>query len=182
MSADRSVDALSAAVRAFAQEREWGTYHDPKNLVMALTAEVGELAALLRWVPNSESDSFGEEPRARQRLVNEIGDVGIVLFSLCDRLGVDLWQAIDEKLRLNAANYPAARARGRAERPDDGTRETAPSASAIDAARDFGVDIDQLRASPRLTPDERLARLDENAEFLRELRRVNRGEPRDGEV
>jgi dCTP diphosphatase len=173
VSADKSVDALSAAVRAFAQEREWGTYHDPKNLVMALAAEVGELAALLRWVPNSESDRFAAVPSSRQQLANEIGDVGIVLFSLCDRLGIDLRQAIEDKLRLNAANYPADIARGHAERPEAPNCELATPESAVDAASDFGVDIDQLRASLKLTPEERIARLDENAEFVRELRRVN---------
>jgi hypothetical protein len=40
----------------------------------------------------------------------------------------------------------------------------------IQSAREFGVDVSQLEESLRLTPAERLERLDENAATLRELR------------
>ena len=38
------------ALRAFAAERDWAQFHNPKNLAMALSSEVGELCALYRWV------------------------------------------------------------------------------------------------------------------------------------
>ena len=118
MSGERTMDALSDAVRAFVHDRAWGAYHDPKNLVMALAAEVGELASLLRWVPNSESDSYAQDPKYRQRLAHEIGDVGIIFLALCDRLQIDPHEVIEEKLRVNARNYPTHLSHGRAERPE----------------------------------------------------------------
>jgi hypothetical protein len=38
-----SIEALTAALRQFADERDWAQFHTPKNLVMALVGEVGEL-------------------------------------------------------------------------------------------------------------------------------------------
>ena len=37
------VQELIDRIRAFNLERQWGQYHSPKNLVMALAGEVGEL-------------------------------------------------------------------------------------------------------------------------------------------
>ena len=35
--------------RNFATERDWGQFHTPKNLVMALTGEAGELTEIFQW-------------------------------------------------------------------------------------------------------------------------------------
>lgn len=104
---------LLEELRRFNAEREWGQFHDPKNLSMLLSSEAGELLALLRWVPNTESDAYGQQAGPRQRLAEEIGDVGIALVLLCDRLGIDLVTAMREKLEKNRAKYPVEQSRGR---------------------------------------------------------------------
>ena len=38
-------------LRRFAQERDWDQFHTPKNLVMALSGEVGELNELFDGQP-----------------------------------------------------------------------------------------------------------------------------------
>ena len=107
------LQALLDELRRFNAEREWEQFHDPKNLSMLLSSEAGELLALLRWVPNAESDAHGSQPVPRQRLTEEIGDVGIALVLLCDRLKIDLVGAMRDKLEKNRAKYPVERARGR---------------------------------------------------------------------
>jgi NTP pyrophosphatase (non-canonical NTP hydrolase) len=47
----------------------------------------------------------------------EAADVAIMLVSFCDRIGIDLLDAMQEKIAVNRRNYPAAQARGRFERP-----------------------------------------------------------------
>ncbi|HEX8435855.1 nucleotide pyrophosphohydrolase [Archangium sp.] len=104
---------LLEELRRFNAEREWGQFHDPKNLSMLLASEAGELLALLRWVPNAEADQYARQAVPRQRLAEEIGDVGIALLLLCDRLGIDLLEAMRSKLEKNRAKYPVDKARGR---------------------------------------------------------------------
>lgn len=115
MNADR-LAVLERAVAEFVEARGWGKFHDPKNLSMALASEAGELAAVLRWVANADSDSAAEDPRTRAKLLEELGDVGILLIALCNRLGVHVTDVVTSKLELNAARYPVDRAFGRAER------------------------------------------------------------------
>ncbi len=45
---------LEAALQMFSDERDWGQFHTPKNLAMALTGEVGELHELLQWKTDAE--------------------------------------------------------------------------------------------------------------------------------
>jgi dCTP diphosphatase len=112
-----SLDELTAALRRFAADRDWQQFHDPKNLAMLLASEAGELVAEYRWVRGDDADARSREPEPRARIAAEIADVGIALLLLCDRIGLDLTQAMADKLARNAARYPVDRSRGRAERP-----------------------------------------------------------------
>jgi dCTP diphosphatase len=112
-----TVESLIAELRAFVAERDWQQFHDPKNLAMLLASEAGELLAEYRWVANTAADAHSAAPEARARITAEIGDVGIALILLCDRIGVDLATAITDKLAVNRRRYPPEQSRGKAERP-----------------------------------------------------------------
>src|SRR5450759_460312 len=98
--------SLVEELRVFVAERDWGQFHDPKNLAMLLASEAGELLAEYRWVASDKADALSREPEARQRITDEIGDVGIALLLLCDRTGIDLRAAMREKLARNRTRYP----------------------------------------------------------------------------
>jgi NTP pyrophosphatase (non-canonical NTP hydrolase) len=104
-------------LRAFVAERDWSQFHDPKNLAMLLASEAGELLAEYRWVPSDRADAFSREPDSRERVANEIGDVGIALMLLCDRTGIDLQTVMRDKLAKNRIRYPVEHSKGRAARP-----------------------------------------------------------------
>jgi len=109
--------SLVDELRAFVAERDWSQFHDPKNLAMLLASEAGELLAEYRWVRNESADALSREPEARQRITDEIGDVGIALMLLCDRTGIDLQTAMRDKLARNRERYPVEYSKGRATRP-----------------------------------------------------------------
>jgi NTP pyrophosphatase (non-canonical NTP hydrolase) len=127
------LELLREKLRQFVAERDWGRFHDPKNLAMALASEAGELLAELRWISNSNADEVVRSPESRTRIENEVGDVAISLLLFCDRAGIDWVTAAEQKLEINAANYPAALSRGRAGRP-------APAPSAKPFSRVIAVD------------------------------------------
>ena len=87
------IEELTRRLRRFAQERDWEQFHSPKNLAMALAAESGELAEHFRW----QSD-----PAAQPLVEQEIADVLIYLVRLADRLGVDLLDAVERRMALDA--------------------------------------------------------------------------------
>ncbi|HVU52341.1 MAG TPA: nucleotide pyrophosphohydrolase [Polyangia bacterium] len=117
MTTSAPFDELLRDLRAFVAARDWGQFHDPKNLAMLVASEAGELVAEYRWVRGDEADGHSRAPEPRARIAAEIADVGLGLLLLCDRIGLDLVEAMAAKLARNAERYPVAASRGKAERP-----------------------------------------------------------------
>ena len=113
-----TLDDVTAALRKFVSERDWQQFHDPKNLAMLVASEACELVAEYRWVRGEEADARSREPAARARITAEVADVAIAILLLCDRIHLDLVEAIRDKLARNAARYPVEASRGRADRPE----------------------------------------------------------------
>jgi NTP pyrophosphatase (non-canonical NTP hydrolase) len=105
---------LAVRLREFAAARDWEQFHTPKNLAMALAAEVGELLAELQWLTPDETVRVMEDPKAAARIRSELADVTIYLVRLADLLGVDLIEAAQAKLAENEGRYDVDNYRGSA--------------------------------------------------------------------
>ena len=103
---------LAKALDTFASERDWAQFHSPKNLVMALTGEVGELNELFQWLTEQQSIDLAKDPERGQRVGEELADVLFYLVRIASVMGVDLNQVAVRKLALNAKKYPADKSRG----------------------------------------------------------------------
>ena len=98
------ITALQESIRFFASQRDWEQFHTPKNLVMAITGEAGELAAEFQWLSTEEASDKSRLPI--QEVEMEIADVAIYLFRLCDVLDIDLESAIKKKIKINEQRFP----------------------------------------------------------------------------
>jgi NTP pyrophosphatase (non-canonical NTP hydrolase) len=101
---------LRDALRAFAAERDWEQFHTPRNLAVALSVEAGELLEHFQWMDEGASAQLPADKRVQ--IGEEMADVLLYLIRLSDKLGVDLADAAQRKLQLNAAKYPAEKVRG----------------------------------------------------------------------
>jgi len=107
-----NVAGLAAVLDAFATERDWAQFHSPKNLVMALTGEVGELTEIFQWMSEDASKGAAADPRTAQGVRDELADVMLYLVRLSSVLDVDLDAAVRDKLAANRLKYPVDKARG----------------------------------------------------------------------
>ena len=109
-----TVAEVRARLLAFNEAREWGQYHSPRNLAMALSVEAGELLELYLW----SADDGPQPPVAerRSKVADEAADVFICLLNFCNAAGIDLTSSTLDKLHRNAEKYPVAVARGRLEK------------------------------------------------------------------
>ena len=105
-------EELTRQIIAVRDARSWALFHTPKNLVMALAAEAGELLDLYRWTTDEESREI--DATTRTRLAEKIADVAIFLLTLCHGTGIDLRGAILTKLTVTEKRYPVDQCRGRA--------------------------------------------------------------------
>lgn len=112
------VGQLAAALERFAAERNWAQFHSPKNLVMALTGEVGELSEIFQWMDEEQSKNAARHPDTAQAVQDELADVLMYLVRLASVLGVDLDAAARQKLEQNNRKYPVEKARNSSKKYD----------------------------------------------------------------
>ena len=104
-------------MRQFSAERDWGQFHDPKSVLLALVGEVGELAELFQWLPAGDARRLAEAEPLRTRAGEEMADVLLYLVLLADVLDIDLAEAARLKLAAAGVRYPPAAVTGRAPEP-----------------------------------------------------------------
>lgn len=106
----KTIEDVQNKVKQFVEEREWQPYQSPKNIVMALSGEVGELIEHFQWLTQAESSSLTDEQKSDVK--DEVADVFIYLARLADILDIDLIGAAEQKIQKNARKYPIDKARG----------------------------------------------------------------------
>jgi len=80
------VRRLAQALETFATERDWHQFHSPKNLVMALSGEVGELTEIFQWMSEDASRTAGTDPATATKVQEELADVLLYLVRLGSRI------------------------------------------------------------------------------------------------
>lgn len=100
---------LQLTLRQFAAEREWQSFHTPKNLAMALMVEAAELAEIFQWMTPEQSLTAHSDRVQQEHIGDEVADVLLYLLQLADHSGIDLKRAVGRKLVKNAKKYPPTR-------------------------------------------------------------------------
>jgi dCTP diphosphatase len=107
---NNNLTTIRDTVRTFVTERDWDQFHTPKNLSSALCVEAAELLEHFQWLNTGTADELGADKLKEVR--HEMADVLVYLVRLADKLDVDLGAAVEEKMILNRAKYPADLVRG----------------------------------------------------------------------
>lgn len=112
-----SLNQLNERHRKFVKDRHWERHQSPKNLVMALTGEVGELNELFMWLTTEESWKLGGDKK--QAVAEELADVLIYLTRIADEMNIDLVAAAHEKCDVNEYKYPVEAFQDNGKRPHE---------------------------------------------------------------
>ncbi len=99
-------ELLDLLVR-FRDERDWGQFHDSKNLALALSIEAAELNELFLWKKDDEAEKVDQE-----RLREELADVFAYAIMLAGRHGLDISEIVKDKIAKNAKKYPVEKSKG----------------------------------------------------------------------
>lgn len=96
----------------FSRERDWDQFHSPRNLLLALVGEVGELSELFQWKGEVGVGLPDWSEKERTGLGEELSDVLIYLIRLSERCHIDLSSVVLRKMQLNRLKYPVDRVSG----------------------------------------------------------------------
>lgn len=87
---------LQQKIIAFRDARNWRQFHTPKDLAISLTLEAGELLENFQWKTSEEAVQANFE-----NIKDELADVVIYALLLSHELGIDLEEAIINKMEKN---------------------------------------------------------------------------------
>lgn len=99
---------ITKMLKQFRDKRDWGQFHNPKDLALAITIEAGELLELFLWKKAEDAD--------REKITEELADVFSYAFLLADHYGLDVKQIVADKIKLNENKYPVDKAKGTAKK------------------------------------------------------------------
>lgn len=105
-----SLQDLRKCINAFVTERDWTQFHTPKNLAMAMIVEAAELVEQFQWDTPNESQQL--TPEKYEAVSHELADTFVYLLRIAEVLEINLIDAANAKLALNALKYPIKKAKG----------------------------------------------------------------------
>jgi NTP pyrophosphatase (non-canonical NTP hydrolase) len=108
------VDHLIQKLIEFRDQRNWQQFHNPKDLAISLVLEAGELLELFQW--KSSEQAVQEK---RDDIEEEMADVLMYLLLLANELGIDLEQAVINKIAKNVEKYPESKSYGSSKKYTD---------------------------------------------------------------
>ncbi|MCP4888094.1 MAG: nucleotide pyrophosphohydrolase [Rubripirellula sp.] len=111
-----TISDLKTAVATFAEERDWEQFHDPKNLVMAMVSEIGELSEHFRWVRSEEAFATAADPANAEDIAHELADILMFALEFANVCDIDIAKAVSSKIEINRQRYPIEKAKGRSDK------------------------------------------------------------------
>jgi NTP pyrophosphatase (non-canonical NTP hydrolase) len=103
---------IAKSLRKFAAERDWNQFHTPKNLATSIVIESAELLELFQWSRGQSDWGDLADEKFKNRASEELADILIYAIRFADLAGIDLEQAILEKIEQNTSKYPIEKVRG----------------------------------------------------------------------
>ena len=101
-------------LKKFRDERDWKQFHDSKNLATAISIEAAELNELYLWKTIKESEEVDVE-----KIKEELADILSFSFLLAEKHGLNPFEIVKEKIKVNAEKYPVDKAKGTATKYTD---------------------------------------------------------------
>ena len=87
------IKRLTDMVVAFRDERDWQQFHNPKDLALSLSLEASEEAI----------------EKNLENIKDELADIVIYALLFANETGIDLVEAIEQKIQKNNEKYPNER-------------------------------------------------------------------------
>lgn len=113
---ETTIEEMKVKIKEFIDERDWGQYHLPKDVAIAMTIEVAEILEHFRWKNDKEIEEFIKDPKNKEELGDELADTFMFLIDLSRVCNIDLAEAFERKLKKSSKKYPKELVKGKKEK------------------------------------------------------------------
>jgi len=99
-------------IKEFSEVREWNEFHHPKDLLLGIVEEIGEIRNLVKWEQNVDVIMDVME-KNKDELEDNIGDIYWFLALLANSTGINMDNAIDGVIKSNEKRFPISDVKAR---------------------------------------------------------------------
>jgi len=92
-------------IKKFAEDRDWGQFHNPKDLMLGIVEELGEMRNVVKWEQDIEKIKKVVLEH-QDDMEDGIGDILWYLALLANGCKVDLDKAIERTIKDNKKRFP----------------------------------------------------------------------------
>ena len=92
-------------IKKFAKDRDWDQFHNPKDLLLGIVEEIGEIRNVVKW----EQDINKIKKvllKNKSQLEDDIGDIYWFLALLANGSRIDIDKAISKVIMKNEKRFP----------------------------------------------------------------------------
>jgi dCTP diphosphatase len=99
-------------IKKFCKDRNWGQFHNPKDLLLGIVEEIGELRNIVKWEQNLNKIKRVIKEN-KEEFEDDIGDIYWFLALLANENGMDIDRAISDVIKKNKKRFPLAETKSR---------------------------------------------------------------------
>jgi NTP pyrophosphatase (non-canonical NTP hydrolase) len=105
------VDKIIKKIIDFREARDWKQFHNPKDLSLSLVLEAGEVMEHFQWKDKEEIEEYIKTNKEEIR--DELADVLYWILLMGHDLNIDVFDALDKKIKKNEEKYPIEKSKGK---------------------------------------------------------------------
>lgn len=105
-----SLEDLQKMIRKFCDDRNWGQFHNPKDLAISLALESAEVLEHFQWMNDDEMKIYSIDKK--EAISEELADVFYWILLISNKLDIDLVKSFENKMLKNESKYPIEKSIG----------------------------------------------------------------------
>ncbi|HUC31733.1 MAG TPA: MazG-like family protein [Candidatus Paceibacterota bacterium] len=99
------MNSFQERIKKYAEDRDWNQFHNPKDLLLGIVEEIGEIRNLVKWEQSTDVLKKVLQDN-KTELEDNIGDIYWFLVLLANGSDIDIDEAIDKVIINNEKRFP----------------------------------------------------------------------------
>ena len=108
MDNETKLSKIKDEIKEFVHSRDWTKHHTAKNLALSISIEASELLEHFQWSTKQDIDFALKNPEKKLEISAELADIMIYCLSFANHTGIDISEAIRNKMKINHHRFPPA--------------------------------------------------------------------------
>lgn len=102
---------LTKRIINFRNDRDWEQFHNPKDVSLSLVLEAAEVMEHFQWKNREEMTTYLKTDK--EHIAEELADVLYWILLMGHDFKIDVFDALDKKIKKNEEKYPVEKAKGK---------------------------------------------------------------------